>query len=201
MHLPWLVLLLFFLFPLPYFPPRVWTFQVYVHWDCRRHQSASRFGLTFLTDFPNPSLPRVRVFKCLRRYVFVVSLSPRVSMRSMRTCRHHQPAQHPSAYLTVPMGLARLTTVFRRAIKALHQFPCYFPHIVAVAFTAASAARAAAVKASATIKDITKLLLCRSNNFKQDADDITHAGSGKFKQVSKQSTYPLSLFSLQAPAV
>ena len=52
--------------------------------------------------------------------------SPRASMR---TCRHHQPAKHPSAHLTVPTGLARLTTVFRRAIKALRYFPCYFPHI------------------------------------------------------------------------
>ena len=154
----------------------------------------------FLTDFSNRSLPRDRGFKCLTE--LCVRRFPFLPRASMRTCRHHQPAQHPSAYLiVVPTGFARLTTVFHRAIKALHQFPCYFPHIVAVAFTAASAARAAAVKASATIKDITKLLLCRSNNFKQDADDITHAGSGKFKQVSEQSTYPLSLFSLQAPAV
>ena len=78
MHLLWLVLLLS-PFSAAVFFPRIWIFQVFVHWDYRRHRSDSRFGLAFLSDFPNPSLLRDWVFEvstalCVRRFPFSPAL-------------------------------------------------------------------------------------------------------------------------------
>ena len=120
----WLVLLIFFPFRLPYFLPHGFELFRYVHWDCRRHRSDSRFGLAFLTDIPIFRIRHYCATAFPSGYGVIRSPFPISPRASMRICRYHQPAQYPCAYLTVTTGLARLTTVFRRAIKALRQFLC-----------------------------------------------------------------------------